>query len=508
MLLACGQERRPTGMRRSSGLGGRYRGSTMDGARLMKKLSGVAKRPESMLAVSVVGLALAVAVLLNLTLASCGSLDVGGGSSRRPVVREEKPAVKPGGQVRTPVITPGPIALSGEPEMRVRIMAGIDSLKASAPQGLVIGPGETGGQPVRPAVTITIENGDWVVSGAAGVLTRWPAASSSPLWVSAGASGPAGAARAMVTLNGTVYPGRFRLSTRTDIGPRAFDVVEFVGIEDYLPGVVQKEMLPNWPLAAYQVQAVAARTYALQERERSLSAREAFDLEATDRDQVYSGVGVNRLALEAVRSTAGQVVTFQGGLLRAYYSSTCGGRTASARDTWPTGPGFEYNLAAPIQAKARESACNASPLYRWQVTRPKGETVRRLVAFGERNGVMVRRMRDLAAIEVMQTNDDGRPSRFKIVEPGGAWYQLSGEELRLAFNTPAPGLPEITRATRVASSDIEVAVRGNQVVVKGRGFGHGVGMCQYCTRAFADRGEDWRTIIARFYPGASLEKRY
>jgi stage II sporulation protein D len=334
-------------------------------------------------------------------------------------------------------------------------------------------------------------------------------------------------------------------------------VVEHIPLEEYLPGVVAKEMLTGWPLGAYQVQAVCARTYALHERLRTAgggaaaASRTWFDVESSDRDQVYNGATNNKAAIEAVRSTRGWVLADGDQLLRAYFSSTCGGRTASARDTWPTGPGFEFNLAGPIQAHARESACNASPLFRWSVTRDRAELVRRLQTYGERNQLMVRKIKDLWLIEPLAVNVDGRPNLYKVMEPGGTWYQLSGEQLRLALNQsvptpvgagvlggtgggvtvpvqgygaeasgnsalpvapaamPAP-LPDVDRKSRVASSDLEViGPRGAaSATINGRGFGHGVGMCQYCAKAFAERGEDWRVTVLRFYAGARLAPLY
>lgn len=501
----------------------------------MKRWGMMLNRPESMLAVSVIGLFAGVAVLLNLALMSCES---GGRATGRPPLGGE-----PAGSARGPGGSGGvsgggasPVPDTGEPEMRVRVIAAGESITVSSPVGLLIGPSASVAQTIRPVVTITLDAGQWRINGLGSSgsgggggrgaeISHWPALAGGSggteatgwdggLWIGAvGGSGTPAQVRGMVNINGTVYAGRFRLLARSDVSPRAFDVIEHVGLEDYLPGVVQKEMLTNWPLAAYQVQAVCARTYAMQERARSRAASGsggggAFDLEATDRDQVYSGAGVNRVALDAVASTRGMAIMYQGGVLRAYYSSTCGGRTASARDTWPITRGFEYNLAAPIQARTREWACNASPLYRWTVTRNKSETVKRFVTFGEKNQLLIRRLKDLAAIEVMEVNADNRPSKFRIIEPGGTWYALSGEELRLAFNTPVPGFPEIQRNTRVASSDIEVGVKGTSLTIKGRGFGHGVGMCQYCSKAFAERGEDWRSIVMRFYPGAAIEKAY
>lgn len=474
-------------------------------------------KPESLLAAAAVGLLGALAVLLNLVLASCQSTDASsagaGGVRGQPLARAPLP--------------PPRQEFYGDrgPDLRVRIRSGVESASIAASAGeVLLWPGAAWGsnassRTLRTAgpVEVRLVGGEFVLKSPQGEARL---AAGDGLWA---APMPARAgATPMLTLDGGKYPGRLRLVPRSDAAPGAFDVVEFVALEDYLPGVVSKEMLAGWPLTAFQVQAVCARTYALQERGLSLLRGDHFDLESTDRDQVYGGASANPTAQEAVRSTRGLVLKHNGVILRAYYSSTCGGRTASARDTWPIGKGYEYNLAAPIQAHTRPSACDISPLYRWTVTRDRAELEQRIRAFGERQKLLVRRLKTLHSIEPMAFNADGRPSRYKVIEPGGAWYELSGEELRLACNNsvPAPaaagagvgapqaGLPVVDRKSRVHSSDFEVKVRGNVVTFTGRGFGHGVGMCQYCAKAFADRGEDWRTIVLRFYPGATIERQY
>ncbi len=495
-----------------------------------------------MVATGFAGLVGAVGVLVAVTMTSC-ELAESSARARR---------AQPGERAATTASEPpsrGAIRSSGEPEMRVRILAGAETIRLSAPSGMLVGQGDPRGVTlptlvenapgvfaVAGQVTVALRAGQWSLTDARGERTL-PAANALVFTLP-----PSAAASAMIAVNGQPYPGSLRLSARTDARDTAFDVVEFVGVEDYLAGVVAKEMLAGWPLAAYQAQAVAARSYALQERDRSIKLNQPFDVESSERDQVYAGASANPLVLQAVRSTRGVVLKTGSDMLRAYFSSTCGGRTASAKDTWPTGPGFEFNLAPPIQASTRAFSCESSPLFRWTVERPRAELVQRLRLFGERNQLAIRRLRDLAAIEPMTQTDDGRPSRYKIIEPGGAWYQLSAEELRLASNTgsgtpalpttastgpsstvlatahtpPRTGkaaptaspLPEITRATRVNSSDFRVEVRGDRVVFTGRGFGHGVGLCQYCARGFAARGEDWRTMIERFYPGVRIVNMY
>jgi len=321
------------------------------------------------------------------------------------------------------------------------------------------------------------------------------------------------------------------------MGGAPFDIIEYVGLETYLPGVVAKELFAEWSLRTYQAQAIAARSYAIHERLRSMGAGKAFDVESTQRDQVYGGATESAVALEGVKSTRGMIVEFSGTVLRTYYSSTCGGRVASARDTWPIGKGFEFNRAAPLQAKTRDFACQRSPLFTWTVERDRAELVQRIKAFGQRNGYAVRNLTDLVEIKASKFNEVGRPKEYHLVQPDGKWWTLKAEELRIACNTePAapkagdefadvvsPGagsigapvkaetlraIPPITRKTRVNSGDIEFVFNGSQVLIKGRGFGHGVGMCQYCAKGLSDRGDSAPKILETFYPGAKVVKAY
>lgn len=526
------------------------------------------KRPESRLAAGAILLMAAMAMLINVTMVSC----------------EETGRATPG-LGDGPIATPAPGAMPGdapeaggggaatgaafavsritrEPVMRVRVLGSVDRVTVSGRAGgVLVSPlaGETvaavaatgQGIALRGPVELRRQGSQWVAGGGALPLVG----TGSGLVVSAAAGNGD-----EVTINGVAYPGRMVLWPRSDAARAgAFDVIEHVGLETYLPGVVAKEMYSGWPGAAYQVQAVCARTYAIHELLR-VGGRGSYDVEAGERDQAYLGATANRAAADAVRSTRGHVLTNradgEGDILRAYYSSTCGGRMASAADTWPTSAGFEFNLAAPLQARAggREWACQNAPMSNWSITRDRQELVERFKTFGERQRAMVRQIKDLWAIEPLSANADGRPNAFKITEPGGKWYRLSGEQLRLALNTnvavaPSSGsgpltsvdpaattmgfegetgestvvgppalaassrpmvIPAIDRKSRVPSSDLVVTgPRGTSVVtITGRGFGHGVGMCQYCAKAFAERGEDWRTTIQRFYPGAGVRAAY
>ncbi len=85
---------------------------------------------------------------------------------------------------------------------------------------------------------------------------------------------------------------------------------------------------------------------------------------------------------------------------------------------------------------------------------------------------------------------------------------LRGEQLRQAINQSVEGLPNVTRATRANSGDVDVSFSGGRATIQGRGFGHGVGLCQWCARGFALEGRDASQILALMYPGSTVRQRF
>jgi stage II sporulation protein D len=404
-------------------------------------------------------------------------------------------------------------ALPAEPEVRVRIRAGVPAVKLSGfaefalrrvPDGPVVVPGPLTLEASAEGCRITDGKGQArTFAGTAGVDVA--------------GVGPGAAGDQKIRVDGMSYPGRIRILPRAGVTSMAagsalqsprLDVVEIVPMETYLVGVVGAELYKDWALGAFQVQAVCARTYALHERERSVAAGRDYDLESTTTDQAYLGGMHLPVAIKGVAETRGVVLSWQGRLLRAYYSSTCGGRTAAAANIWPTGKGYEFNLAGPIQAHHREAMCQASSRYRWQQTRERAQLSKQIREWGRANGSPVAKMGTLAAVAVDSANIDGRPIRYLLTDTQRNTFPIECEQLRSACNVNVAGYPEIGRETRVSSSDLEVEIRGEKVTIRGRGFGHGVGMCQFCTQAMALRGDKWQDMVMRFYPGAKLERAY
>jgi stage II sporulation protein D len=135
-----------------------------------------------------------------------------------------------------------------------------------------------------------------------------------------------------VEVDGEPYRGYIELSVNSS---NRLTIVNVLNLEDYLKGVVPAELSPAvFPqLEAIKAQAVAARTYAL--RHLGQFAAEGFDICSTPACQVYRGVGVEqRMANEAVAATSGEVLTYEGALIDALYTSTCGGRTEEVQNVF------------------------------------------------------------------------------------------------------------------------------------------------------------------------------
>lgn len=316
-----------------------------------------------------------------------------------------------------------------------------------------------------------------------------------------------------IVVDGDTHPGFVLIHSKSSEGG-VVDVIGVMPIETYIPGVISHELFSSWPRQTFECQAVAARSYALHERDRSRRVGEFFDVESNTSDQMFGGLSSLPVAVEATRSTRGIVVT-EGTtgpasrvLLRTYYSSTCGGEQASAKDVFPTAGANAFNLAKPLQAQKRAHFCQGSNRYRWEVRRNDMEISKRIRAWGVNAGNPVKNMGRLTACKVTERNVTNRPVNYLLTDDRGQTFKIKAEELRNACNTAASGCPDLTRETRVNSGDLEMAFGASEIVINGKGFGHGVGMCQFCAKGMAEKGWDWPSMMKLFYPGAGTMKAY
>lgn len=278
-----------------------------------------------------------------------------------------------------------------------------------------------------------------------------------------------------LVVNGSAYRGRFDL--RVEGG--AVRLVNEVNVEDYVRGI--REMPPSWPIEAQRAQAIAARSYALHQALLARKENRPADLCATAACQVYGGVAAEQHGgpawARAVESTGAQVVAYRGAPILAMYSSSNGGRSVPASKP--------YLRAVPDPDDA------ASPHHRWRVEVPE-------TAIGAAVALPVGA--DLTDVErdggmVVATWEGPSPDAAETARP----MPVAEFRTRLeAAHPPPPGLPRLLPSTAFA---LTPATQPGNVVIDGRGWGHGVGMSQHGALGKARRGWNARQILAAYYGG-------
>ncbi len=290
-----------------------------------------------------------------------------------------------------------------------------------------------------------------------------------------------------------VYPGSLRVAVRDD---GAIDLVNLVDVDRYVASVVAHEVWPSFAEEAYRAQAIVARTYVVYQMRRRSKA--SHDVSATQRSQVYRGIRndvVGRRAMEATRYTSGLVCTWRDGgedrLFSTYYSAACGGVSQSASIF---GSGDDV---PPLRGGVRCDYCKIAPgkSYRWGPVRMSAdEVLDRLTArysdCAELGGI--------ASIEVIARTVGNRPVRVRIHGLSGKSKELGAERFRLALG-----------ASVIRSTDFDVrATTGEVVFENGRGFGHGLGLCQWGMQGQAAIGKRAGEILKYYFPGCRMTRVY
>ncbi|MGN6626976.1 MAG: SpoIID/LytB domain-containing protein [Tepidisphaeraceae bacterium] len=382
-----------------------------------------------------------------------------------------------------------PIQPAQAPHVRVRLLAGVDrcTITADAPPGFTLDNGVSHrqlGMEHGQSAVVTLASGQWLINGTSagsGVLELDPSADGS------------------LAINGFPYHGVYRFVAT---GATTFDVVNDLDVEQYLQGVLGKELLADWHPEAYKAQAVIARTYALYEAKAGPQNR-YWDLNPDERSQVYGGIRAESpKAIEAVQQTRGMVVTYgppgQEKIFKAYFSSCCGGVTNSASDVFNDPP------IPPLQAMYNGMTCAISPRFNWgPLTISKADLARRIRAWGVKSGMPEANLPGLANMEIASVNAYGRPQRFLLTDTKGQKYSITAEQLRWAINTDPQGGPT------VFSSFFKPVDAGDAIeLTEGHGFGHGVGACQWCMQARAIAGANFEQIVVMAYPHSKVLRAF
>lgn len=320
-------------------------------------------------------------------------------------------------------------------------------------------------------------------------------------------------------------------------------VINVLGVEDYVKGVVPYEMSPDWPAAALETQAICARTYAYMTT-KHLNAY-GFDLCNTTDCQVYYGLGsyttcATDASNAAVDATAGLRVYYNGSLAETVYHSSDGGATESAENVWGGSVGYLIGKEDPYEAMI------TIPDYTYSLT----YTCAQLTSVLQSKGYSIGTIRN---VYVSQTTPTGNVCKVTFVDTSGNTLTVKNETCRSIFYSSTYGksvrsmrfsisggadssyyingtgdtLPTlagaytisgsgtistysgsspyvITSSGTAALSDSTSSASSDSFTITGTGNGHNVGMSQYGAKAMAEQGYSFLDILNFYYTNVTV----
>ena len=261
---------------------------------------------------------------------------------------------------------------------------------------------------------------------------------------------------------------------------KSSNTIMSIHLEDYIIGVVASEMPASFEIEALKAQAVAARSYALYKKESRKDLD--YDLVIGVSDQAYSnnekllmrwGLAffTNYLKIrDAVLATKGEILTYEGKVINAFYFSMSNGYTEDSS--------LVFSEQLPYLERV-ESKWDNSSLENFEVNKT--------ISKKEFCSLLEVTCEDIN-IQEIQRSDSNRVLKIKINEK-----EMKGTEVRTALN--------------LRSTDFDITLKENDVIITTRGFGHGVGMSQYGANGMAKEGKNYQEILTHYYKNTEINKK-
>lgn len=255
-------------------------------------------------------------------------------------------------------------------------------------------------------------------------------------------------------------------------------IINILNIEEYLYSVVPSEMPSLWNVEALKAQSVASRTYTYYHLLKNKS-KSIYDLDSTTNFQVYKGISSEKdSSTEAVNSTAGIIMTYHYEPIIAYFHSTSGGKTSDDKDVW-SGTDLPYLESVDC------TYSKDSPHYQWETVLTSEEIKSAL-------SKKYKRIEKIQKMSFKKNND--RVIEVNVIHNNGT-LTLSGNEFRLLF-TPQ----------KLKSTFFTAKMEKGSLKISGKGWGHGVGMCQWGAKGRSEKGIKYNDILSYYYKGIKFQK--
>jgi len=277
-----------------------------------------------------------------------------------------------------------------------------------------------------------------------------------------------------IIVNGRKFRGSIQFMINDN---DSFSVINHIGLEDYIKGILYHEVSHYWPEEALKAQAIVCRTYAVYQMRQNKN--KDFDLTSDIYSQVYGGSTSERYRTnKAVRETEARVLVYRGKVFPAYFHATCGGHTEDASALW--------NIDIVPLKGVPCNFCKNSPHFDWHYVSSLGELKDSLTKAGYNVG-------DINDILILGKDKTGRNRELKIISPKKE-IKISAKDFR---NAVSPNL--------IKSTNFSVNLVNRDAVFEGFGWGHGVGLCQWGAYFMAKQGYKYGEILKYYYPGSDVK---
>lgn len=338
-----------------------------------------------------------------------------------------------------------------------------------------------------------------------------------------------------------IVPDKYGTSSRVSINNREYlGVMEFniengyirpinknIPFEDYLKGVVPREMPATWHLEALKAQAIAARTFSIDEA----GKQTVLDNQSY---QVYGGYDWHPNTNKAVEDTKGQVLTYNGKLIGAFFSSSNGGMTESNANEWGSDPlpylpvkydsfdtDYKWDYVIQKQQINMNGKSLKNPGHWWwdaSAIEQNLSLANNIKDWLKKNGYPNADMK-ITGIPNIAINEKYSSGRAKYITaslefyvyPKGEYAVVPGTEIQKQTKDMKVTATEFRRM--VGTMDIKstlfnpIASNSKDITLSGKGFGHGVGMSQHGANNRGKAGQTYKQILDFYYPGTKLEKQ-
>lgn len=289
----------------------------------------------------------------------------------------------------------------------------------------------------------------------------------------------------------TAYPGKLNIVAAAN--QQGCDLINEIPLETYLTSLLAKEMNAVWPIEALKAQAVAARTYAYhkmvtQQVSRTKGFKTYYDLENSEKHQVNGSFFDSTKQTEfASKKTFGEVLTLENGKLTPiFFHAKCGGKTLKPSQVWSNEiKGYE-SVNCPF--------CHKLGKKDWKLVLPKKSF------YSVINKTLKNFYHD-------KLNNKSTPE-LKIVPDNKSKTQLRLYDDDRLLTLQKSRIRSVLGRGKAPSNYYQLEQKGNKIILRGKGHGHGVGMCQLGALEMAKRGWNYKQILSHYFPRHQLKKIY